>query len=152
MQQMWEGRDYYLYFTPHTEYIRLEKWTNLPKVWLVSSIHTEIWDLKNWANKSESSGFCHKPRKFKIITKTPSPIPPTSKKKKKKCCHTVCTYRIRTLTMNRVEDCVSGCIRMLRSLGTAPSFCTSQMIKRASLVLGISPSEPHRLASSSDAC
>ena len=82
MQQMWEGRDYYLYFTPHTEYIRLEKWTNLPKVWLVSSIHTEIWDLKNWANKSESSGFCHKPRKFKIITKTPSPIPPTWKKKK----------------------------------------------------------------------
>ena len=28
------------------------------------------------------------------------------------------TYRIQTLTINGVEDCVSGCIRMLKSLGT----------------------------------
>lgn len=130
MQQMWEGRDYYLYFTPHTEYIRLEKWTNLPKVWLVSSIHTEIWDLNNWTNKSELSGFFHKSMmNFKSSARLP-PLPTTSKKKKS--CHTVCTYRIQTLNINRVEDCVSGCMRMLRRLGTAPSSCSSQMIKRAS--------------------
>ena len=65
--------------------------------------------------------------------KSSARLPPLShhlKKKKKNVA--IQTYRIQTLNINRVEDCVSEYIRMLRSLGTAPSSCPSQMIKHAS--------------------